>query len=121
MIAVVGFFFSSRRRHTRCALVTGVQTCALPICHGWPLSSDSWEGTAFFLANEGFRVVAHDRRGHGRSSQPWEGNDMDHYADDLATVVDALALKDISMFGFSTGAGEEIGRASRRERGGQYV
>src|SRR3546814_11363575 len=91
------------------------------LSHGWPLSSDSWEGTAFFLANEGFRVVAHDRRGHGRSSQPWEGNDMDHYADDLATVVDALALKDISMFGFSTGAGEEIGRASRRERGGQYV
>src|SRR3546814_9654027 len=67
------------------------------LSHGWPLSSDSWEGTAFFLANEGFRVVAHDRRGHGRSSQPWEGNDMDHYADDLATVVDALALKDISM------------------------
>src|SRR3546814_14485826 len=76
------------------------------LSHGWPLSSDSWEGTAFFLANEGFRVVAHDRRGHGRSSQPWEGNDMDHYADDLATVVDALALKDISMFGFSTGGGE---------------
>src|SRR3546814_3993863 len=71
------------------------------LSHGWPLSSDSWEGTAFFLANEGFRVVAHDRRGHGRSSQPWEGNDMDHYADDLATVVDALALKDISMFGRS--------------------
>src|SRR3546814_3139570 len=56
------------------------------LSHGWPLSSDSWEGTAFFLANEGFRVVAHDRRGHGRSSQPCEGNDMDHYADDLATV-----------------------------------
>ena len=50
--------------------------------HGWPLNSDSWESQMLFLASEGYRVVAHDRRGHGRSSQPWEGNDMDHYADD---------------------------------------
>ncbi|WP_420146408.1 alpha/beta fold hydrolase [Sphingobium sp.] len=74
--------------------------------HGWPLNSDSWENQAFFLASNGFRVVAHDRRGHGRSSQPWDGNDMDHYADDLATVIDTLNLRDVSMFGFSTGGGE---------------
>jgi non-heme chloroperoxidase len=59
-----------------------------------------------FLASEGYRVVAHDRRGHGRSSQPWEGNDMDHYADDLAAVIEALDLKDVTLVGFSTGGGE---------------
>lgn len=76
------------------------------LSHGWPLSSDSWENQAFFLANNGFRVIAHDRRGHGRSSQTWDGNDMDHYADDLAAVIEALDLRNISMFGFSTGGGE---------------
>lgn len=76
------------------------------LCHGWPLSSDSWESLAFHLANNGFRVIAHDRRGHGRSSQPWDGNDMDHYADDLAQVIEALDLKDIILAGFSTGGGE---------------
>jgi non-heme chloroperoxidase len=76
------------------------------LSHGWPLSSDSWESQAFFLAGQGFRVIAHDRRGHGRSSQPWDGNDMDHYADDLADVIAALDLRDISAFGFSTGGGE---------------
>jgi len=74
--------------------------------HGWPLSSDSWESQMFFLANQGYRVIAHDRRGHGRSSQPWEGNDMDHYADDLAQVIDALDLKNAVLIGFSTGGGE---------------
>ncbi|MGK8477917.1 alpha/beta fold hydrolase [Stutzerimonas stutzeri] len=74
--------------------------------HGWPLSSDSWESQMLFLASEGYRVVAHDRRGHGRSSQPWEGNDMDHYADDLAAVIDALDLQDVTLVGFSTGGGE---------------
>jgi non-heme chloroperoxidase len=63
--------------------------------HGWPLSSDSWESQMIFLADKGYRVVAHDRRGHGRSSQPWEGNDMDHYADDLAAVIEALDLRDV--------------------------
>src|SRR5690606_39872610 len=58
--------------------------------HGWPLNSDSWESQMLFLASHGYRVVAHDRRGHGRSSQPWHGNDMDHYADDLAAVITAL-------------------------------
>lgn len=74
--------------------------------HGWPLSSDSWEAQMIFLADKGFRVVAHDRRGHGRSSQPWEGNDMNHYADDLATVIEALNLRDVTLVGFSTGGGE---------------
>lgn len=74
--------------------------------HGWPLSSDSWESQMIFLASQGYRVVAHDRRGHGRSSQPWDGNDMDHYADDLATVINTLDLKDVTLVGFSTGGGE---------------
>ena len=74
--------------------------------HGWPLNSDSWEAQMQFLADKGYRVVAHDRRGHGRSSQPWDGNDMDHYADDLAAVIAALKLKDVTLVGFSTGGGE---------------
>lgn len=74
--------------------------------HGWPLSSDSWESQMIFLADHGFRVVAHDRRGHGRSSQPWDGNDMDHYADDLSTVIESLDLHDVTLVGFSTGGGE---------------
>ncbi|MEO8673031.1 MAG: alpha/beta hydrolase [Tahibacter sp.] len=74
--------------------------------HGWPLNSDSWESQMIFLANHGYRVVAHDRRGHGRSSQPWEGNDMDHYADDLSAVIEALDLHDVTLVGFSTGGGE---------------
>jgi non-heme chloroperoxidase len=74
--------------------------------HGWPLSSDSWEAQMLFLASQGYRVVAHDRRGHGRSSQPWDGNDMDHYADDLAAVIQALDLKGATLVGFSTGGGE---------------
>jgi non-heme chloroperoxidase len=76
------------------------------LSHGWPLSSDSWEAQQLFLADNGFRVIAHDRRGHGRSSQVWDGNDMDHYADDLAALIDALDLDDITLIGFSTGGGE---------------
>src|SRR6266850_6424893 len=74
--------------------------------HGWPLSADAWDGQMLFLAQSGFRVVAHDRRGHGRSSQAWLGNDMDGYADDLAAVIEALDLNDITMVGHSTGGGE---------------
>jgi len=74
--------------------------------HGWPLSSDSWESQMFFLASHGYRVIAHDRRGHGRSSQPWDGNDMDHYADDLAQLLEHLDIKGAALFGFSTGGGE---------------
>jgi non-heme chloroperoxidase len=76
------------------------------LSHGWPLNADSWESQALHLASNGCRVITHDRRGHGRSSQPWEGNDMDHYADDLAQLIERLNLRNISMFGFSTGGGE---------------
>jgi non-heme chloroperoxidase len=74
--------------------------------HGWPLSSDSWEAQMLFLASSGYRCIAHDRRGHGRSSQPWSGNEMDTYADDLATLMDTLDLKDAVLIGFSAGGGE---------------
>jgi non-heme chloroperoxidase len=74
--------------------------------HGWPLSADAWEDQMFFLAERGFRCVAHDRRGHGRSSQPWNGNDMDTYADDLAALVEKLDLKNAIHVGHSTGGGE---------------
>ncbi len=74
--------------------------------HGWPLSSDAFEDQMFFLANHGYRCIAHDRRGHGRSSQPWDGNDMDHYADDLADLTEVLDLKDAVHVGHSTGGGE---------------
>ena len=74
--------------------------------HGWPLSADAFEDQMFFLALNGFRCIAHDRRGHGRSSQPWDGNDMDHYADDLAELVAALNLNDAIHVGHSTGGGE---------------
>ena len=74
--------------------------------HGWPLCSDAWDGQMLFLAQNGFRVVAHDRRGHGRSSQAWSGNDMNGYADDLAALIEALDLTDVTMVGHSTGGGE---------------
>ncbi|WP_201830068.1 alpha/beta fold hydrolase [Microvirga zambiensis] len=74
--------------------------------HGWPLSADAWDAQMMFFGERGFRVVAHDRRGHGRSSQTWTGNDMDTYADDLAAVIDHLDLKDIVLVGHSTGGGE---------------
>jgi non-heme chloroperoxidase len=74
--------------------------------HGWPLSSDAFEDQMFFLASKGYRCIAHDRRGHGRSSQPWDGNDLDHYADDLAALVETLDLKNAIHVGHSTGGGE---------------
>ena len=74
--------------------------------HGWPLSSDAFEDQMFFLAQRGFRCIAHDRRGHGRSSQPWNGNDMDHYADDLAELLTHLDLTEVVLVGHSTGGGE---------------
>ena len=74
--------------------------------HGWPLSADAFEDQMFFLASKGYRCIAHDRRGHGRSSQPWDGNDMDTYADDLAALVAALDLKNAIHVGHSTGGGE---------------
>jgi non-heme chloroperoxidase len=74
--------------------------------HGWPLSADAWEDQMVFLAERGFRCIAHDRRGHGRSSQPWNGNEMDTYADDLAALVETLDLKHTVHVGHSTGGGE---------------
>jgi non-heme chloroperoxidase len=74
--------------------------------HGWPLSADAWDAQMVFLASRGYRCIAHDRRGHGRSSQPWDGNDMDSYADDLATIVEALDLRKAIHVGHSTGGGE---------------
>jgi non-heme chloroperoxidase len=74
--------------------------------HGWPLNADAWDGQMLFLAQNGYRAVAHDRRGHGRSSQPSSGNDMNTYADDLAAVIEALDLKDVTLVGHSTGGGE---------------
>lgn len=79
---------------------------AVVLSHGWVQTGDSWESVAMFLAMNGFRVIAHDRRGHGRSSQPWNGNDMDTFASDLATVINDLELKQAALFGFSMGAGE---------------
>src|SRR3954471_15790132 len=74
--------------------------------HGWPLSADAWEDQMIFLAARGYRCIAHDRRGHGRSGQPWDGNDMDTYADDLAELVAALDLRNAVHIGHSTGGGE---------------
>jgi non-heme chloroperoxidase len=74
--------------------------------HGWPLSADAFEDQMFFLTSRDYRCIAHDRRGHGRSSQPWHGNDLDTYADDLATLVEALDLKNAILVGHSTGGGE---------------
>ncbi len=74
--------------------------------HGWPLNSDSWESQMLYLASNGYRCIAHDRRGHGRSSQPWSGNDMDTFADDLSELIETLDMKDVTLIGFSMGGGE---------------
>src|SRR6476646_9122809 len=76
--------------------------------HGWPLSADAFEDQMFFLASRGYRCIAHDRRGHGRSTQPWDGNDMDTYADDLAALVEELDLRNVVLVGHSTGGGEVV-------------
>ena len=78
------------------------------LSHGWPLNADAWEAAALFLAEHGHRAIAHDRRGHGRSSQTWHGNEMDTYADDLATLIDTLDLRDLTLVGHSTGGGEIV-------------
>ncbi|MEH1890495.1 MAG: alpha/beta hydrolase [Nostoc sp.] len=85
--------------------------------HGWPLNADAWDEQLVFLADNGYRAIAHDRRGHGRSSQPWNGNEMDRYADDLAALIETLDLKDVVLVGHSTGGGEitrYIGRHGTR-------
>ena len=92
--------------------------------HGWPLSSDAWDGQMLFLAQNGYRAVAHDRRGHGRSTQTSSGNDMNTYADDLAAVIETLDLKDVTLVGHSTGGGEVaryIGRHGTRRVAGAIL
>ncbi len=84
--------------------------------HGWPLNADSWEAQMLHLASNGLRTIAHDRRGHGRSSQPWHGHDMDTYADDLAQVLEALDVRDAVLVGFSTGGGEVTRYITRHGR-----
>jgi non-heme chloroperoxidase len=76
--------------------------------HGWPLCSDAWDAQMLLLGQQGYRVVAHDRRGHGRSDQTWDGNNMDQYADDLSELIEHLDLKEITMVGHSTGGGEVV-------------
>ncbi|MDN3494741.1 alpha/beta hydrolase [Planococcus sp. APC 4015] len=78
------------------------------LSHGWPLNSDAWEAAALFLADHGHRAIAHDRRGHGKSSQTWDGNEMDTYADDLAALIEHLDLQDATLVGHSTGGGEIV-------------
>lgn len=85
--------------------------------HGWPLTADAWEDQMLFLAERGFRCIAHDRRGHGRSDQPWNGNDMDGYADDLAALTAALDLRDAVHVGHSTGGGEVVRYVGRHGTG----
>src|SRR5262244_3310140 len=85
--------------------------------HGWPLSADAWDDQMLFLAERGYRVVAHDRRGHGRSSQPWHGNDLDTYADDLAEFVAYLDLRNAVHIGHSTGGGEVARYVARHGAG----
>ena len=90
---------------------------AVTFSHGWPLNADGWDAQLHFLAEAGFRVIAHDRRGHGRSSQAWSGNEMNGYADDLAALIESLDLKGITLIGHSTGGGvvaRYIGRHGTR-------
>ena len=107
------------RRHTmpfvtpttapRSSTRTGAPTAPRSLLsHGWPLNADAWEAAALFLAEHGHRAIAHDRRGHGRSSQTWHGNEMDTYADDLACLIDTLDLSDLTLVGHSTGGGEIV-------------
>jgi non-heme chloroperoxidase len=91
----------------------GTEGSPVILSHGWPLNADAWEAAALFLANNGHRAIAHDRRGHGRSSQTWHGNEMDTYADDLATLIETLDLTDITLVGHSTGGGEIVHYAGR--------
>jgi non-heme chloroperoxidase len=85
--------------------------------HGWPLNADAWDDQMLFLASHGFRCIAHDRRGHGRSGQPWNGNDLDAYADDLATLIETLDLRDVVLVGHSTGGGEVVRYIGRHGTG----
>ena len=87
------------------------------LSHGWPLNSDAWESTALFLAEHGHRVIVHDRRGHGKSTQTWDGNEMDTYADDLALLIEYLDLQGVTLVGHSTGGGEVLHYVARHGSG----
>ncbi|WP_091227932.1 alpha/beta fold hydrolase [Microbacterium sp. 3J1] len=87
------------------------------LSHGWPLNSDAWEATALHLASRGYRAIAHDRRGHGKSTQTWTGNEMDTYADDLACLLDTLDVTDVTLIGHSTGGGEIVHYVGRHATG----
>lgn len=92
--------------------------------HGWPLNADAWDGQMVYLASHGFRCIAHDRRGHGRSSQPWDGNEMDTFADDLSALIETLDLMDVTLVGHSMGGGEVaryIGRHGTRRVAGAVL
>jgi len=91
-------------------------TTTVVFSHGWPLSSDGWEKQMFFLASRGYRVIAYDRRGHGRSDQTWENNDVDSWADDVSELFEKLDLKNVVLVGHSTGGGEVARYCARRER-----
>jgi non-heme chloroperoxidase len=91
----------------------GTEGTPVLLSHGWPLNADAWEAAALFLANHGHRTIAHDRRGHGRSSQTWNGNEMDTYADDLACLIENLDLRDLTLVGHSTGGGEVVHYVAR--------
>ena len=91
---------------TRSITRTGAAGQPVVFSHGWPLTADAWDAQMVFLASHGYRCIAHDRRGHGRSSQPWDGNEMDTYADDLAALIEPLDLKGAILVGHSTGGGE---------------
>src|SRR5918998_1277415 len=99
------------------------QGSAVAFSHGWPLNADAWDGQMLFLAQHGFRAIAHDRRGHGRSSQPSAGNDMNTYADDLAALFEELDLRDAVVVGHSTGGGggTRYINPHRTSRGGKAV
>lgn len=86
----------------------GIEGSPVLLSHGWPLNADAWEAAALYLASHGHRAIAHDRRGHGRSSQTWHGNEMDTYADDLCTLIETLDLEDLTLVGHSTGGGEIV-------------
>jgi non-heme chloroperoxidase len=90
---------------------------AVVFSHGWPLNADAWDEQMVAVASQGFRAIAHDRRGHGRSEQSWAGHDMDEYADDLASLIETLALQDVSLVGHSTGGGEITRYAGRHGTG----
>ena len=121
------FFTTNQGRMTMATILTRDNTAIFykdwgkgqPVVfsHGWPLNADAWDEQLLFFASNGYRTIAHDRRGHGRSSQPWTGNDMDTYADDLAAVLDKLDVRDAILVGHSTGGGEVaryIGRHGTR-------